>query len=120
MTSIKATSGKEYIIKDEDNINNLGQGSFGTVYKCHTQIGEVFALKKIPLNSAVGEEKIKYEIKTMLDNGNKQFNNLIYAVDYAQDSKFYYVIMPFCDQGSLTSLINKGLLKDEQQIIEYF
>ena len=97
----------EIILEDYKLFNLLGKGNFGEVYL--TKKGndpKYLASKRLDLKI------INPSVKQYLDNEieiMKQLNhpNIIHLVDFYQSSKHYYVIMEYCNGGTLTQCLHK-------------
>ena len=46
--------------------------------------------------------------------------HIMYSLSFTEDEDFFYILMPYMDSGNLTSLINKGDIKNELEALEYF
>ena len=106
----------KYHIAAADIINPLGKGAFGIVYKAIYN-NATYAIKQ--LNKSGNDiNKVKQEIQIM--ESLKGCYNIVQIIDNGEDTHFIYIVMTYCDLGNLTQIINKGLLKDELEIIELF
>jgi serine/threonine protein kinase len=66
-------------------------------------------------------EKIKMEYKLMKDAMTyDKTANLVYAVDYAEEEEYFYIVTDYFNEGSLKNFINASQIEDESEIIEYF
>jgi serine/threonine protein kinase len=118
---VLTTKSNEYTISNTDMITPLGRDCYSIKYKAANKKGEIVAIKTIPASCGLSENKITQGIDIMEKIAKiPNVGNLLQCVDSTKDSQCYYIIMPYYDSGNLTSLINTGQIKDEQQAIEYF
>jgi serine/threonine protein kinase len=114
--------GHRYVITSNDVRYNVGDGSYGKVFKSKSlEDGCTYAVKQITKTSEIPDATIKEEIAKLKEF--KQFQetpNVIYAIDSAEDDKFFYIVMPFCDHGKLTRLIEENKIIDEVDALELF
>lgn len=101
----------------------IGKGSFGEVYKTKKE-DKLFATKKLEINIIKNKSLKKYlynEIEIM-----KKLNhpNIIHFYEYFMTTNNYYIIMDYCNGGSLSDLLKEYKLKFgkpfPQEIIQYF
>lgn len=59
-------------------------------------------------------------LANMGNDSNTSMGNIVYLIDSAEEKDYFYIVMPYYDQGSLTSMINKGVIRSEEEAIEYF
>ena len=81
-----------------EEIENLGHGAFGTVYKCLNKLtNEKVALKKIP-KYKINDEQIKY-IKAEVEALKKcACKNTVKIIDFIETNEYYVIVMELCDQ----------------------
>lgn len=88
---------------------SLGEGAFGQVYKVIDRYGDVYALKLLRLWDVPSEirepliERFEMEFKT----GQIDSRYLVRSLDYGFANGNPYILMEFCPNGDLTSLIGK-------------
>lgn len=97
---------REYIYKEE---KPLGKGSFGTVYKVYKkeEPDVVFAMKKVTLKGLSTKDKgyCRGEIEWMQK---LQHPNIIQYHDSFEVNEDIYIVMEFCQGGSLRGYINSS------------
>ncbi|KAL4466404.1 hypothetical protein ABPG73_019022 [Tetrahymena malaccensis] len=118
-----------YII---DTNNPLGSGNYGSVYRgslysddrniINGQMNTIYAIKETPLlsnNAADLSSKKKIAIREI--NNLKQLNHphIIKFIDAKQTDKNIYLIMEFCNGGTLEKLI-KEKKPNEKECLYYF
>ena len=114
-----------YAIKDYKLYNSIGTGSFGEVFLTKKNNSpQLFATKKIDLNIIKNQKTKKYlynEIEIMKELNNP---NVIHLYDSFCTNNHFYLVMDFCNGGSLNDLLTRYKLKFgkpfSQEIIQYF
>ena len=107
------------VLKDYKLFNSLGKGNFGEVFLTKKGNNEEYlATKRMDL------KKINPIIKKYLNNEMKimkQLNhpNIIHLVDLFQSTNHYYVIMEYCNGGTLTDCLKKYQKPFPFKIIQY-
>lgn len=97
--------GMKYRVESE-----LGQGSFGVVYKVKDQSGRVWAMKLLRLwdvPSTIRQplvSRFEMEYKTSCIRS----RNLVHSVDAGYLKGNPYIIMEFCDGGDLSKFVGKA------------
>jgi serine/threonine protein kinase len=89
----------------------IGRGSFGEVFLAEDVKGNIYAIKKIRINKWMSREM---EIAKMI--GSKHgCNGVIRFFDSFQKDENYYIIMEYCEKGSLSKVIKteQGYLSKE-------
>jgi calcium-dependent protein kinase len=100
----------------------LGQGSFGTVYKCkYILTGEERALKKINRKTVqkledLGDEDLPNELKIhcLIDHP-----HIIKTYEYFKDEKNYYIVTELVEGGSLIDMLKSQKFIDEQKVAAF-
>ena len=102
-------------------VDRLGHGKHSVVYKAiHKQTEETVALKHVPSETLASypqsREKIGHKIKALLLINHP---NVVRLKDYFENSKGIYVVMEYCEGGTLTQLVEKekGLGEDRSVIL---
>ena len=113
-------------LNDYKLIKCLGEGSFGKVYltkKVNNQ--KVYATKILDITKANTQDMKKYlnnEIKIMQEL--KENENIIYLQELIKTEHHLYIIMEYCNGGSLLALLNNYKMKYgkpfSQEIVQYF
>jgi serine/threonine protein kinase len=106
-----------YVPKLNDWIENyqikgdLGEGTFGLVYKVVDKTGQSFALKMIKLWEIAFEKERKNIIDRFVrefEIGNVDSKYLVKSVDCGRIQGNPYIIMEICEGGNLSNLVNKA------------
>jgi calcium-dependent protein kinase len=100
-------------------LNILGQGSFGTVYKCHYKLtGEERAIKLINKKDVqkmegLQEDDLPNELKIhcLIDHP-----HIIKTFEYFKDSKNYYIVVEYMEGGSLIQKLKQLKFIDEKTV----
>lgn len=95
-----------YFYSEEDDY--LGEGKFGKVYRCtHKETGNIFAAKKIERRLIRGsnESNAFQEEKEILNNIDHP--NIIKAHDYQYTKNSHYLIIDYCNGGTLRDKMEK-------------
>ena len=103
-------------VKDEKNLELLGEGQFGKVYKLEFQ-GKDYAIKKISKDKLENNkdpqlgEYLKIALQRELDILNKmsEFENSVKFYGYFTDDKDYILVLEYCDSDL------EKLLKEKQK-----
>lgn len=88
---------------------SLGEGAFGQVYKVKDRYNDIYALKLLRLWDVPSDireplvERFEMEFKT----GQIDSRYLVRSLDYGFAKGNPYILMEFCPNGDLTSLIGK-------------
>ena len=108
-------------IKDYKLFKNIGKGSFGEVYLAVKQNNnEPLAVKRIELRTNKHQDMMKYlnyEISIMKE---LKHPNIIQLIEYFQSHNHLYVIMEYCNGGSLSSCLKKYGKPFPVEILQYF
>lgn len=96
-------------------VEELGSGSFGTVYKViKNDTQEIFAMKSLCKQKLLKQRQLKYainECKVLRQLRHPYIVNLHFAF---QNSKYLYMVLEFCPNGDLADLIERcGRLSEE-------
>ncbi|KAK2957976.1 putative Aurora kinase [Blattamonas nauphoetae] len=105
-------------IKDYHILRELGHGSSGVVY-LGEQSGQYFAIKKILRTPSHDETRVLEEVNAMISFQNKatesgDFDGCVHFIECFQDERSYYIVMEFCDQGTLETKFNDVVSYGEQ------
>ena len=109
------------IIKDYKLVKNIGKGAFGEVYLAYKKDSNVpLAAKRIDLSIKKNQDSMKYlnyEISIM-----KELNhpNIVKLTEFFQSHNHFYVIMEYCNGGSLSSCLKKYGKPFPIEILQYF
>ena len=100
---------------------NLGEGSFGAVYKIQKiNNGKFFAFKKIIVEDNNGLKEIQKEIQNMILLRNEK--NIVKIFDvYKLNGKSivtFYIIMEFCENGDLDGFIKNKKIPDKKNLMD--
>ena len=117
MSKIISFNGKTYKL-----LNLLGSGSFGEVYLTEKEgYPELLAAKVMNLNQNTNQKLLKYlnyELSIMKELNNHQ--NIIRLYDTFNSPHHCYVIMEYCNGGSLSDCLKKYGKPFPQEIIQHF
>ncbi|CAD8085675.1 unnamed protein product [Paramecium sonneborni] len=90
------------IMSRYEKISQIGQGTFGKVYKVKNQANELRALKIIA--------KKNFTIQNEIENMKKlDHPNIMAVYEIAQDEQFYYIISQLCDGIELFEEIHRRI-----------
>jgi len=117
MSKVISLNGKIYKL-----LNLLGRGSFGEVYLTE-KVGypELLATKVININKNTSKKLLKYlnyELLIMKELNNHQ--NIIRLHDTFNSPHHCYVVMEYCNGGSLSDCLKKYGKPFPQEIIQHF
>lgn len=98
-------------LKDFEILNELGKGTYGSVYKARRiQDSKMYAVKKVDLQKLTKKEKENAlnEIRLLASIGSQ---NVISYKDsfYDQESMMLCIVMEYADDGDLESKINENI-----------
>jgi serine/threonine protein kinase len=86
---------------------NIGKGAFGKVYLVEDINGREFAVKE-SLNQKVNDA-VKKELELIKKIGSKHLcPGLVQIYDAFSQGQKYYVVMEYCQEGSLFNFIKKN------------
>ena len=108
----------DYIFLDE---SKLGSGSFASVYKAkHVKTHVLAAVKAIKVQSLVNKQgpKILENLQTEIDILYKiKHKNIVSLYSAHKESKYWFLILEYCDGGDLNGYIRKhGRLEESMAI----
>ena len=117
---MKSLKNGEYTIPNDVNAI-LGAGNFGKVYKAYTRQKQKVAIKEIS-RSKLDEhpyiqEAFESEIETQRKATKSGMPYFVKLLDHFSTSEFEYVVLEFCDGGTLTDYYKKNKLSI-QEILE--
>ena len=108
-------------IKDYQLIKPLGKGSFGEVFLTQKKNSpQLLATKRIEikqLKDPLNKKYLQYEIDVMKQLRNHP--NIIKLIDLIQTPNHFYVIMEYCNGGSLSDCLEKYGKPFPIEIIQY-
>ncbi len=88
-----------------DFIKELGQGSYGHVYRCQNkETGNVYACKKMNKKKIKNKEQFKTEIDLLRATDHP---NIIKLYDIFEDNQYIYLIMEECNGGEFFDSLAK-------------
>lgn len=99
----------------------IGKGSFSVVYSGkNTDTGERVAIKKVKRGDMINDELIEREIKfvRMMIDRNNPYENFVRYYDIIMEDDSLYIVMEYCECGSLSSLLIKPM--NEKYMKYYF
>ena len=98
----KNETAQESVYDKYQQLNRLGDGSFGTVFKVKNKTtGELFAVKEINKSILLNNSRRKKVFKEI--NILKSVNNIniVKICDFFEDVNNYYIVTELCDNGDL-------------------
>lgn len=106
------------VVNNYEIIEQLGSGGFSTVYKvCSKKFGYIFAAKVITVDKLVADkawESFDAEIQSLV---RLDHPNIIRLYDHFRDGNRFFLILEYCEGGSLWDLVRKqGPLKGRHLI----
>ena len=108
-------------IKDYILFKEIGKGSFGEVFLAKKgNQPQIYAVKRIDIKSPKNQKMLKYlnyEISILLEL--KNHPNIIKLIDFIQSVNHYYVVMEYCNGGSLSDCLEKCGGRFPVKIIQY-
>jgi serine/threonine protein kinase len=110
----KSLEGTPFFISEDEQ---LGKGTYGEVYRCYNreQPSQQLVVKIISLLESDNQESIRTELEMIHELPHHE--NLVNCLKaHIASEKNLYVIMEYCNQGSLESYISKMTLMPEEQI----
>jgi len=108
------TSHISVVIHVKQSSSNIGEGAFSTVYKVEERrSGQPYALKRMLLQSPECIAIANNEIQAFRRFKHK---NILRLVDFREavehnNRKVMYLLLPYCDSGSLRNVLNNVLEK---------
>ena len=85
--------------------NLIAEGGYALIYKIQsTEDDKFYALKKITIQSPIHKKQIKREIKIWQQLS--KFSNIVELIDFQWGEKHAYIIMEFCEEGTLLDYVN--------------
>lgn len=121
LTSEVTMKGKKlgnYLLNKE-----LGRGKFGVVYRCtHSVTGKVYAIKQISKvtvsSNTIMKRLLLSEVMIMQEISHP---NVIHLYDFLESKQNYYLVVNYCNQGTLEDLLTQkpGQYLNEQEAVFY-
>ena len=108
---------KEEIIKTityERTEKKLGSGGFGTCYLFKSENGEFFAGKIINKNKY--EKSKNYLQKEIKFLQSIHRSDIVEAKSFIEDENYIYILLEYCENGSLQELINQRTKLNEREV----
>ena len=109
----------------EYNLNDkIGEGAFGQIFKCRDKYTQrIYALKiiskkKIKAQGPLLELALQREIDIQYRVSKCPFRFFVKLYDNFQDANNFYLILEYCEGGSLQKLLNKKKQLPEKIILE--
>lgn len=120
--SVRLGFENETQISDFENLQKIGEGSFGTVHKAtYKKTGAVYAIKAIEKNNKTnqqGKSYFKREIEIMYKI---RHPNIVRLYTHFEDDTYCYFVMEYCSKGNLYENIEKQRKKcfDAKTVANY-
>lgn len=111
-----------YALQNYSVLSTLGSGGFAKVFfAIHNPTGVRVAIKQIPKIQFNEEDNYDARIRKEIDIMSKTNHPFICSLfDYIETKEFYYIIIEYCQNGSLLSLINKNGVVKESDAVKIF
>lgn len=116
---MKGAGGTKLGVGDYDFVSLLGRGCYGEVYKAiHNQTHREVAVKIVAKSKLASQQKLidlfKTEVRVMRDITHP---NILKCYDLLESSNNYYMVLFYCNGGSLEDMIKrKGRLTEEESL----
>ena len=110
-----------YTVNNYDLVEFIGQGAFSHVYKgqYHNTLNYV-AVKIIPkahVRSSGDTNRLQREVDTMAF---LKHSRIVSLVDFFEDAERYYLVMDYCEGGSIFDSLKRGIRFREPQAATVF
>ena len=109
-------NGKYRIPNDATSI--LGAGNFGKVYRAYDKNNNKVAIKEIPKSKLEEHPYIQEAFESEIDTQRKATASgmpyFVKMIDHFSNEDYEYVVLEFCDGGTLTDYYKKNKLKLEE------
>lgn len=112
-------TGTKLGVGDYDFVNLLGRGCYGEVYRAvHNQTHQEVAVKIVAKSKLASQQKLldlfKTEVRVMREISHP---NILKCYDLLESTNNYYMILFYCNSGSLEDMIKrKGRLTEEESL----
>ena len=101
---------KENVYDKYQQLDRLGEGSFGKVFKVKNKnTGEFFVVKEINKSALLNNNKKNKVSKEIVNLKNINNINIIKISDFFEDANNYYIVNELCDNGNLEKYAKNGL-----------
>ncbi|MDR1683785.1 MAG: protein kinase [Candidatus Symbiothrix sp.] len=99
--------------------NELGEGSFGKVFKVKDSKGDIYALKLLKLWEVHPDirQQLVDRFDMEFETGRISSNYLVHSLDHGLVEGNPYIVMEFCPGGDLLQLRNPDLTKIGKQVL---
>ncbi|XP_067664585.1 cyclin-dependent kinase 2-like [Haliotis asinina] len=115
--SYTSTHTSDIFTANYDLLGNLGEGSFGVVYKAkNRQTNDVHAVKKIKFTVDVTQRE-KFVRETELLKEIKGHENIVSLIDILSDRHDLYIVLEFCDLGDLDHYVAGTYLSVDSKVL---
>ena len=104
-------------INNYKEIENLGQGGFGSIFKVlNKKDNKYYAMKKISINENNKEKLLKIEREAKILSSINNEYIVKYYESFIEDNKFFNIIMEYCEYSDLRKFLNKR--KEEKKLLD--
>ena len=101
----------------------VGQGGFAVCYKVHSsQYNRKFAMKIINLSKLDAQRKMGFRTSFLNETqalSRMTHPNIISLYDHFEEGEHLYLVLEFCDGGSLGDDLKKGIKFSDKDLIRY-
>lgn len=92
----------------------VGEGSFGKVFKAQNTANNTYSAIKVIKKSAVTNFRDAAQLQKEVDaTAILRHRNIVSLLDFFEDYQFYYIVLEYCQGGTLMDYLNKGKIKEE-------
>ena len=101
--------------------DRLGKGSYGQVYLVHSvQYNMEFACKTLEITKGKhGQEALSTFYQEVGALSRLTHSNILKLYDYFNDETYFYLIIEYCQSGTVVNLMRKDMSKVQFNIVEY-
>ncbi|KAI1723770.1 protein kinase domain-containing protein [Ditylenchus destructor] len=107
-SSILKSARSERSASDYTQWERIGKGGFGEVFKAQNKLGELVAIKKIPKNHRYVRVEDEVRVLQQLTETARGRCRIVRFIEYFSDKDFTYIVMEYCDRGTLRDYVRKA------------
>lgn len=110
----------EWNISCFEKLEELGEGSFGTVYKVKLKTtGEIYALKEVSRRVLIKNKQLKYAVSEIKIMKRLKHPFILTLHDSFEDKNSIFMILEYCPNGDLSDLLRLKGKFDMKEAIFY-